>query len=414
MKHVRTTTTYGQRLRWGLAPVVLALLAACGGGNEDGAADGSAPMASGDEVQVADAPTDDASVAREAAQAVAPAKFRHPGIFLTQARLDAFKAAQNSANPSVLKTGYQAVMNDARSAYTYGHKALSNVQVVGSAIGDQEARFKNDAQAAYLNALRWVKTGDVRHRDKSMAILNDWARTFRSFSVASGTNAAQVQLEAAWMLPVWVSAAEIIRHHNGGEAGWSQADIATFSGFVDRQYNEAAKARTRVNNWAVSAGLAMMAAGVYQDNGTRYAAGLTRIMEMIPLSVFPGGEVNELKARDCTHPQYNLEGLAQAAEIAVIQAADTQVWMWKGNGESTPRLAQGLEYMARSLQSGSGVRNCKGQHLEAGYMDIAVNGYMNRGVAIPGFQALAKARRPDGGSMQFLGFTTATHGRDDY
>jgi hypothetical protein len=271
-----------------------------------------------------------------------------------------------------------------------------------------------DAQGAYLNALRWVKTGDARHRDKAIAILNDWARTFRTFSVASGTNAAQVQLEAAWMLPVWVSAAEIIRHYNNGEAGWAQADITTFNGFIDRQYTEAAKARTRVNNWAVSAGLAMMAAGAYQDNPTRYAAGLQRVTEMIPLSVFSSGEVNELKDRDCTHPQYNLEGLAQAAEIAVIQAGDTSVWLWKASGETTPRLAKGLEYMAKSLQSGSGVRNCKGQHLEAGYMDIAVNGYMNRGVPIPAFQALAKARRPDGASMQFLGFTTATHGRDDY
>lgn len=411
MKNVQASA---RRLRWALAPIALALLAACGGSGEEDNSTGDSMAAADDSVQVADAPTDDASVAREAAKAVAPTTFRHPGIFLTQARLDSFKAAQNSANPSVLKTGYQAVMNDSRSAYTYSHQALSNVQVVGSAIGSQEARFKNDAQAAYLNALRWVKTGDARHRDKAMAILNDWGRTFRSFSVQSGTNSAQVQLEAAWMLPVWVSAAEIIRHYNNGEAGWSQADITTFNGFVDRQYNEAAKARTRVNNWAVSAGLAMMAAGAYQDNGTRYAAGLTRITEMIPLSVFSSGEVNELKARDCTHPQYNLEGLAQAAEIAVIQAGDTSVWMWKASGETTPRLAKGLEYMAKSLQSGTGVRNCKGQHLEAGYMDIAVNGYMNRGVAIPNFQALAKARRPDGGSMQFLGFTTATHGRDDY
>ena len=407
------TNSHARHLRWAFAPIALALLVACGGSGTDD--DTSTALAADDDTQqVADAPTDDASVAREAAQAVTPASFRHPGIFLTQARLDAFKAAQNSTNPSVLKTGYQVVLNDSRSAYTYSHKALSNVQVVGSAIGDQEARFKNDAQAAYLNALRWVKTGDVRHRDKATAILNDWARTFRSFSVASGTNAAQVQLEAAWMLPVWVSAAEVIRHHNNGEAGWSQGDIASFSGFVDRQYTEAAKARTRVNNWAVSAGLAMMAAGAYQDNPTRYAAGLQRITEMIPLSVFASGEVNELKARDCTHPQYNLEGLAQAAEIAVIQAGDTSVWMWKGAGETTPRLAKGLEYMAKSLQSGGGVRNCKGQHLEAGYMDIAVNGYMNRGVSIPSFQALAKARRPDGASMQFLGFTTATHGRDDY
>jgi len=404
--------TSARRLRWALAPVTLALLVACGGSSDE---ESNTPLAADDDTQqVADAPTDDASVARETAQAVTPTSFRHPGIFLTQARLDAFKLAQNSANPSVLKTGYPVVLNDSRSAYTYSHKALSNVQVVGSAIGDQEARFKNDAQAAYLNALRWVKTGDVRHRDKAIAILNDWARTFRTYSVASGTNAAQVQLEAAWMLPVWVSAAEVIRHHNNGEAGWSQGDITTFSSFIDRQYTEAAKARTRVNNWAVSAGLAMMAAGAYQDNPTRYAAGLQRITEMIPLSVFASGEVNELKARDCTHPQYNLEGLAQAAEIAVIQAGDTSVWMWKGSGETTPRLAKGLEYMAKSLQSGTGVRNCKGQHLEAGYMDIAVNGYMNRGVAIPNFQALAKARRPDGASMQFLGFTTATHGRDDY
>jgi hypothetical protein len=216
------------------------------------------------------------------------------------------------------------------------------------------------------------------------------------------------------MLPVWVSAAEIIRHHDNGEAGWSQADIATFDGFIDRQYAQAEQARSRVNNWAVSAGLAMMAAGAYQDNAARYSAGLQRVMEMIPLSVFGSGEVNELKDRDCTHPQYNLEGLSQAAEMEVIQTGDTSVWMWKGAGETTPRLAKGLEYMAKSLLHGSGVRDCQGQHLEAGYMDIAVNGYMNRGVAIPNFQALAKARRPDAGSMQFLGFTTATHGRDDY
>lgn len=400
MKHVQASA---RRLRHTLAPLSLALLAACGGGN-----------VSDDVAATPAAASNDASATRRTIEAATPASFRHPGIFLTQARLDAFKAATNATNASVIKVGYQAVLDDSRSEYTYAHQALSNVQVVGSAIGPQEARYKNDAQAAYLNALRWVKTGDTRHRDKAIAILDDWARTFRTYSVASGTNSAQVWLEAAWMLPVWVSAAEIIRHHNNGEAGWSQADIATFNGFVDRQYAQAEQARTRVNNWAVSAGLAMMAAGAYQDNPSRYSAGLQRIIEMIPLSVFSSGEVNELKDRDCTHPQYNLEGLAQAAEMEVIQAGDTSVWMWKGSGETTPRLAKGLEYMAKSLANGSGVRNCKGQHLEAGYMDIAVNGYMNRGVAIPNFQALAKARRPDAGSMQFLGFTTATHGRDDY
>jgi hypothetical protein len=279
-----------RRLRHVLTPLALALLAACGGGSP------------GDDSTATPAAVSDASAGtRRGVEAVTPGSFRHPGIFATQARLDAFKAATNATNDSVIKIGYQAVLDDSRSEYTYAHQALSNVQVVGSAIGPQEARYKNDAQAAYLNALRWIKTGDTRHRDKSIAILNDWARTFRTYSVASGTNSAQVWLEAAWMLPVWVSAAEIIRHYNNGEAGWSQADIATFNGFVDRQYAQAEQAKVRVNNWAVSAGLAMMAAGAYQDNASRYSAGLQRIMEMIPLSVFSSGEVNELKDRDCTH-----------------------------------------------------------------------------------------------------------------
>ena len=401
------TPAMAGRMGSALAALTLALLAACGGANDPAtneaqATQGSTEIAGGEQ-------------GRERALAVTPAHFRHPGIFMTQTRLDTFKAALNSTSESAMKAGYQeAVLNDSRSSYDYSHKALADVEVVARAIGSEEARFKNDAMAAYLNALRWVKTGDIRHRNRTVAIFDDWARTFRRFSVAPGTDSAQVWLEAAWMLPVWVSAAEIVRHHGGGLAGWPQTDVANFDGFVNRLYDQAEKARSRVNNWAVSAGLAMMAAGVYQDNPARYAAGLTRITEMIPLSVFASGEVNELKDRDCTHPQYNLEGLAQAAEIAVIQAGDTSVWMWKGSGETTPRLAKGLEYMARSLRSGSGVRNCKGAHLEAGYMDIAVNGYMNRGVAIPNFQALAKERRPDAGSMQFLGWTTATHGRDDY
>ena len=376
-----------------LAPIALAMLAACSGHSV--ARDRDAPDQ------------------RVAARVKVPDQFRHPGIFATQTRLDTFKAAANSGNPSVMKTGYGAVTADSRSEYSYQHHALVDVEVVGGAIGPEEARYKNDAMAAYLNALRWVKTGNNQHRDRSVMILNDWARTFRSFSVAQGTDSAQTQLEAAWMLPVWVSAAEIIRHYNNGQAGWSQADISTFNGFVDRQYSYAEKARTRVNNWAVSAGLAMMAAGVYQDNKSRYSAGLQRLTEMIPLSVFSSGEVNELRDRDCTHPQYNLEGLSQGAEMATIQG-DTSVWLYQPQGETKPRLAKGLEYMANSLRLGQGVRDCRGATLEAGYMDIAVNGYMNRGVPIPNFQTLSKERRPDKSSMQFLGWTTATHGRDDY
>ncbi|WP_067270413.1 carbohydrate-binding protein [Mitsuaria sp. 7] len=405
-RHARSPqASFGRRFRWALTPVVLAALSACGGGevvDSKATGQGSAQVE-----EEGDAGPRDAS-----AQAKAPAKFSHPGIFMSQTRLDTFKASANSPSNSGIKTGYAVVLADSRSNYTYAHQALTTVEVVGSARGPQESRFKNDAMAAYLNTLRWVKTNDVRHRDKAVAILNDWAVQFRGFTVASGTNAAQVQLEAAWMLPVWISAAEILRHHGGGLGNWPAAEVARFNGFVDRLYTETAKAQSRVNNWAVSAALGMMATGVFQDNPTRYAAGLTRLIEMIPVSIYGNGEINELKARDCWHPQYNLIGIAQAAEMASIQG-DNSVWMHKPNAkDALPRLAMGLEYMAKSLNNGSGVRDCRSYHTESGYTELALNGYVSRGVAIPNFQSYVRSHGPDQGGYEFLGWTTATHGTD--
>lgn len=267
--------------------------------------------------------------------------------------------------------------------------------------------------AAYLNALRWTVSGDTRNRDKAIAILDAWSSRFTGFTLAPGTDAPQAWLEAAWGLPVWASAAEIVRHHNGGEAGWTPAQQARFNGYLDKLYAQASQASGRTNNWGVSAALAMMAAGVYQDDANRYNAGLGRMKQMIPLIVYASGEVQELQARDCHHPQYSLAGIAQAAEIATIQG-DTGLWLLTVGGESQPRFARGLEYMARSILYGEGVRNCRSNGLYAGYSDIAVNGYRNRGVAIPDFQNATKRGRPDASAAEFLGYSTATHGRDDY
>lgn len=339
--------------------------------------------------------------------------FKHPGILVTQARLTSIRTAVQSSAGSAIKTGYNRLLQDNRGSSTYGHQALATVEVVGSAIGSQEARWKNDGFAAYLNAVRWTVSGDTRNRDKAIAILDAWASRFQNFTTAPGTNSAQIWLEAAWGLPVWVSAAEIIRHHNGGEAGWSQAQQNSFNGYVNKLYAQANQASSRTNNWGVSGALAMMAAGVYQDDANRYNAGFNRMKQMIPLVVYSSGEVQELAARDCHHPQYSLAGIAQAGEMASIQG-DTSLWTHTIGGETQPRFAKGLEYMAKSILFGEGVRDCRSNGLYSGYSDIAVNGYRNRGIAIPNFQNATKRGRPDGISNEFVGYSTATHGRDDY
>lgn len=356
------------------------------------------------------------ATAPDVAAAAAPAAvppFKHPGLLMTQNRLASIRAAVQSGNAGAMKTGFNRLLQDGRGSHTYAHQALATVEVVRAAGGPQEGRWKNDGFAAYLNALRWAVTGDTRNRDKAIQIIDAWSAKFTGFTLAPGTDAPQAWLEAAWGLPVWASAAEILRHHDGGAAGWPQASQDRFNGYLNKLYGYANQASARTNNWGVSGALAMMATGVYQDDANRYNAGLNRIKQLIPGIVYSSGEVQELAARDCHHPQYSLAGIAQAAEMATIQG-DTSVWLLKVGNEPQPRFSRGLEYMAKSILYGEGVRDCRSNGLYPGYSEIAVNGYMNRGTPIPNFQNATKRGRPDGNAAEFIGWSAATHGRDDF
>ncbi len=72
--------------------------------------------------------------------------------------------------------------------------------------------------------------------------------------------------------------------------------------------------------------------------------------------------------------------------------------------------------MARAIRTGAGVRSCVGDRLRPGYPEIAISAYMDRNVAVSNLQSQTKAsgNRPFGSSSQFLGWDTATHGRDDF
>ena len=94
MTHVPASA---RRLRRVLAPLTigaLTALTACGGGESTASSDPSATPS---------AVSADAAPRRMTIQAASPSSFRHPGIYLTQARLDAFKAATNATNDSVIK-----------------------------------------------------------------------------------------------------------------------------------------------------------------------------------------------------------------------------------------------------------------------------------------------------------------------
>jgi hypothetical protein len=340
------------------------------------------------------------------------ATYTHPGLLNSQSSLDELKTKANSTTPSAMRTGYQGMLDERFADPAYPHRAYSTVVVAGSTSTPSETQFKEDAQAAYAHALRWVKTGHQVYRDKSVAILDAWSGEFQEMvSSVPGETWPQQWLEAAWYAPMWANAAEIIRDYDDGAAGWPTAMQDRFDGFLD-ELAVLAESAYRENNWGASSGLALMAVGVYQDDSVRYEEGKRRILQLLPFLVRHTGEVFELAARDCWHPQYSLAAITQAAEIARNQG-DSSIYDFAVSGDPRPRLAMGLEYMSRSIVLGEGVRDCRAYDLR-GFGEIGARWYVADGVAVPTLEQAVKAARPDTYWATFTSWATATHGSDGF
>jgi len=76
---------------------------------------------------------------------------------------------------------------------------------------------RDDAIAAYTDALLWYFSGDERYADRSIKILNAWS-DLKGFT--AGTD--QDYLLAGWIGSTFAEAAEIMRFYTG----WSAGDIS--------------------------------------------------------------------------------------------------------------------------------------------------------------------------------------------
>lgn len=328
--------------------------------------------------------------------------FNHPGLLNTRTSLADLKA-RIAGDPAA----YTQLMADPRSSADYQPSPMDFPAVAARAIVPSEKTLKDDAMAAYLNALRWAISGDRQHRDAAIRIMDAWAARFKSLVPAKKTPEAQMELEAAWILPMWVNAGEIILHYDGNKAHW---DPRPFKAFVIKLESQALPASSRSSNWGASAAMATMAAGVFLDNQMLYISGRERVKALIPLLIKPSGEVFELRSRDCVHPQYSLTAFVQAAQIARNQG-DNSIWLL-GKTNGAPILAKGLEYMASSLSGSASARDCRSHgkvgEVTAGYGYLAAGNYARLGVKLPLFDRIVKQQGPDGASNQFLGWSMAS------
>lgn len=136
--------------------------------------------------------------------------FVHPGGVHNRADLDRIKE-KVLAKESPWIEGWNLMIEDSKAQYTY--KAAPAESVSGPS--GRRQRAARDGVAAYYNFLRWYVTGDERHAECAVNILNDW-----SAAVNGVITGELYQLPASIMVQV----AEVVRAY----PGWKADDIERF------------------------------------------------------------------------------------------------------------------------------------------------------------------------------------------
>jgi len=145
--------------------------------------------------------------------------FVHPGAIDTSANLE-FVKERIAAGDQPWKREYDKIRSS--SAATRGPSKMAHI------FDHHDAGVaRDDALAAYTQALLWQFTGDETYARRSTAILNTWSQ-FQGFTL--GTE--QDKLRAGWIGAVFAPAAEIMR----GYSEWTPVQIAELQMMFKRAF----------------------------------------------------------------------------------------------------------------------------------------------------------------------------------
>ncbi len=367
---------------------------------------------------------------------VGPTGLLHPGILVNRGMLDFVKGKlTTSAAP------WAAALSKAESSFlgskTYKATPHANVECGPSSNPDIGCTDeKNDAAAAYTQALLWYYTGNKTYATNAINIMNAWSAVLTQHTFDNA------QLQASWAAEVFVRGAEIIRYSN---AGWSPTDIAQFTKMLNTAYLPLVKdGSTRTGNWDTSAIEAAMNIAIFTDDKTEFDKTVSLWRARTPAYVYlstdgaqpvqpprvgamsssglagywynPKKYLDGMTQESCRdlpnsgtqgfgHAQYGMAGIINAAETARIQGVNLFA-------EQEQRLTAMLEFHAKYLNGASTSALCNTQiaGVSADPMwEIGYNAYANvLGASLPQTLSLVQKIRPTD-ATHHMAFETLTH-----
>ncbi|KUM99564.1 hypothetical protein AQI95_38200 [Streptomyces yokosukanensis] len=360
----------------------------------------------------------------------APAAFVHPGVTVSRAQLD-FARTKVLAGAQPWKSAY-----DQMTASPYadlGRTAKPRAVVECGPYSNPNygcTDEREDAIAAYTDALAWYITRDDRYAKKAIELMDAWSAT-----LTDHTN-SNAPLQTAWAGSSWAKAAELVKYTYTGT--WPNA--GRFATLLRNVYLPKVINGSNSNgNWELTMTEAAVGISVFLEDKASYDSAMARFRTRTAAYVYlssdgdlpktvPSQNLNtrdkivaywqgqptfvtgltQETCRDFVHTGYGISSISHVAETSRIQGQDLY------GTDVGERLRQALGFQAKyelgtavpSWLCGGSVKRGLGPVTEVGY-----NALHNRlGIAMTNTQTLTEQNRPAGTNNLFVAWETLTDG----
>ncbi|MET7288719.1 alginate lyase family protein [Streptomyces sp. NPDC005573] len=360
----------------------------------------------------------------------APTAFVHPGVTVSRGQLD-FARDKVLAGAQPWKSAYDQMLASRYADLNRTPKPRATVECGSYSNPDHGCTDeREDAIAAYTDALAWYITRDARYAQKSIQIMDAWSGTI------TGHTNSNAPLQTGWAGSSWPKAAEIIKYTYTGN--W--ANSGRFATMLRDVYLPVViKGSNSNGNWELSMTEAAVGISVFLEDKASYDSAMARfrtrtaayvylasdgdVPKTVPSqnlntrdkivsywqgqSTFVTGLTQET-CRDLTHTGYGISAISHVAETSRIQGQDLY------GTDVGERLRQALGFQSK-YQLGTAVPDwlCGGS-LALGLgpvTEVGYNALHNRlGIAMTNTQTLTRNNRPAGSNNLFVAWETLTHG----
>ncbi|WP_438290819.1 alginate lyase family protein [Streptomyces sp. HUAS TT7] len=358
--------------------------------------------------------------------------FRHPGVVVGRSQLDTMRAKVR-AGQEPWRSAYEQMRTSRYGSLAYTPHPAEVVPCPPNAGPPACLAEREDAIAAYTQALLWSVNGNSAHARKAVEIMDGWAQVIERHTEGNA------DLQTAWAGSTWARAADIV---HAGYPQWQAPAVQRFKWMLRKAYLPAvtAKVPDYNGNWELAMTDAAIGIAVFVEDHKVFTEALDRYRARVPAYFYlasdgklpkppPGGSMNtpdklaaywfgqrtyrdglgQETCRNFMHVGYSLAASGHIAETAWQQGVDLY-------GPTAERLKAALEFHARyQLGAQAPAWLCGGdvQRTMGPDVEVLLNHLQNRlHATLPETRELAERQRPGGTDDLFVAWETLTHAQN--